>query len=169
MLKFLCKLVNLTRSYQRKQKGMFFSEHRVLLYLCLCHSHSSVKAANDIITQTTKTEEWRLWFSTDKTLSEISMESPSRGNNTCEIPVESPSRASKYLWCRTNLSSSFQQITHSISKMVQDRQSLWRVNRKSCVLQRIVTLPWPWLSPITQNDAHVCVVALPSCLSNGWS
>jgi len=27
MLKFLCKLVNLTGSYKRKQKGMLFSEH----------------------------------------------------------------------------------------------------------------------------------------------
>jgi len=29
MLKFLCKLVNLTGSYKRKHKGMFFSEHTV--------------------------------------------------------------------------------------------------------------------------------------------
>jgi len=29
MLKFLCKLVNLTRSYKRKQKKMFFSENSV--------------------------------------------------------------------------------------------------------------------------------------------
>ena len=29
MLKFLCKLVNLARSYKRKHKGMFFSEHSV--------------------------------------------------------------------------------------------------------------------------------------------
>ena len=29
MLKLLCILVNLTRSYKRKHKGMFFSEHSV--------------------------------------------------------------------------------------------------------------------------------------------
>jgi len=29
MLKFLCKLVNLTRTYKRTHKGMFFSEHSV--------------------------------------------------------------------------------------------------------------------------------------------
>jgi len=29
MLKFWCRLVNLTTSYKRKQKGMFFSEHSV--------------------------------------------------------------------------------------------------------------------------------------------
>ena len=28
----LCKLVNLTRSYKRKQKGMFFSEHSVYTF-----------------------------------------------------------------------------------------------------------------------------------------
>jgi len=33
MLKFLCKLVNLSRSYKRKQKGLFFSEHSVF---CSC-------------------------------------------------------------------------------------------------------------------------------------
>jgi len=29
MLKFLCVLVNLTKTYNRKQKGMFFSGHSV--------------------------------------------------------------------------------------------------------------------------------------------
>jgi len=32
MLKFLYKLVNLTRSYKRKQKWMFFSEHSIYLF-----------------------------------------------------------------------------------------------------------------------------------------
>jgi len=31
VLKFLCKFVNLTRSYKRKQKGIFFSEHSVVV------------------------------------------------------------------------------------------------------------------------------------------
>jgi len=31
MLKFLCRLVNLTRSYKRKQKGVFFSEHSAVI------------------------------------------------------------------------------------------------------------------------------------------
>jgi len=35
MLKFLCKLVNLTRSYKRKDKGMFYQSHTLFMLLLL--------------------------------------------------------------------------------------------------------------------------------------
>jgi len=52
MLKFLRKLINLTRSYKRKQKGMFFSEHSapavetVVKQLFFCQTYRSCWCSN---------------------------------------------------------------------------------------------------------------------------
>jgi len=43
MLEFLCKLVNLTGSYKRKHKGMFVSEHIVVLTIPI---HRGILVAN---------------------------------------------------------------------------------------------------------------------------
>ena len=52
MLKFLCKLVNLTKSYKRKQKGMFFSEHSVSSLLCKYAANTDRRDFLKIISKT---------------------------------------------------------------------------------------------------------------------
>jgi len=47
MLKFLCKLVNLTRSYKRKQKGMFFSEHSLYVDFMLTNMAGETLSKTD--------------------------------------------------------------------------------------------------------------------------
>jgi len=41
MLKFLCKLVNFTRSCKRKHKGMFFSGHSVVPIVAELHASAA--------------------------------------------------------------------------------------------------------------------------------